>query len=349
MEIKLAENISRLRKFRGLTQEQLAQLLDVSVGAVSKWENGNNRPDIELLPILADVLQVSVDALIGYEKAYKNLELQLQQMDEFLHLERYQQVEEMALDCLRRYPNDFRLNKILADAYYSQCFSGNMEHTNNKKERGIYFYERCIELYDPKQTVDVTEETLYIQIATLCMWDKSQIKRAMEIIEKYNDTGKYNNLLASCLYFSGKKEEAKKIVLHHSVANQIFCFNDFTTLADFFERESEYEYAANFLEAEVDCYRVYMKETGSYADRAYAGQAYIIAKMYKKMGNHRKGEEWMKKAKFYGEKYMENPSMEISSMKFCEGVKGRMIDNFSSTLELLKNKDFKNLYEELDT
>lgn len=349
MEIKLAENISRLRKFRGLTQEQLAQLLNVSVGAVSKWENVNNRPDIELLPILADVLQVSVDALIGYEKAYKNLELQLQQMDEFLHLERYQQVEEMALDCLRRYPNDFRLNKILADAYYSQCFSGNMEHTDDKKERGIYFYERCIELYDPKQTVDVTEETLYIQIATLCMWDKSQMNRAMEIIEKYNDTGKYNNLLASCLYFSGKKEEAKKIVLHHSVANQIFCFNDFTTLADFFERESEYEYAANFLEAEVDSYRVYMKETGSYADRAYAGQAYIIAKMYKKMGNHRKGKEWMKKAKFYAEKYMENPSMEISSMKFCEGVRGRMIDNFSSTLELLRNKDLKNLYEELDT
>lgn len=349
MEIKLAENISRLRKSRGLTQEQLAHLLNVSVGAVSKWENGNNRPDIESLPILADVLQVSVDALIGYEKAYKNLELQLKQMDELFLLEKYQQVEEMALDCLRRYPNDFRLNKVLADVYYSQCFSSNMEHINDKRERGIFFYEKCIELYEPNQTAGVTEESLYMQIATLCMWDKNQIERAMEIIERFNDTGKYDNLLASCLYFSGKKEEAKKIVLHHSVANQIFCFNDFTTLADIFEREAEYESAVNFLEAEVDCYKVYMKETGSYADRAYAGQAYIIAKLYKKMEDHEKAYEWLKKAMFYAERYSQNPSMEISSMRFCEGVQGRMVDNFSRTLELLNSKELPLLYEKLDS
>lgn len=337
MEIKLAENILRLRKLRGLTQEQLAQLLNVSVGAVSKWENGNNRPDIELLPILADVLQVSIDALIGYEKTYKNLESQLRQMDELLLLERYQQAEEMALECLSRYPNDFRLNKVLADVYYSQCFSGAVEDTCDKRERGIYFCERCMELYDPKQA-DVTREALDLQIATLCMWDERQIGRATEIIEKYNETGKYDNLLAGCFGFSGKTEEAKKMVLHHSVANQIFCFNDFTTLADLFAREGQYEAAVRFLEAEVDCYNVYMKETGSYADRAYAGQAYVIAKLYRKMGNHGKEEEWIRKARFHAEKYMENPSMEISSMRFCEGVKGRMIDNFSGTLELLKGE-----------
>ncbi len=82
---------------------------------------------------------------------------------------------------MTKYPNDFHLNKILADIYYSQCFSANMEHIDDKKERGIYFYERCIELYDPKQAADVTEESLYIQIATLCMWDQGQVERAMEI------------------------------------------------------------------------------------------------------------------------------------------------------------------------
>ena len=348
MNIKLAENISRLRKSRGLTQEQLAQLLNVSVGAVSKWENGNNRPDIEVLPILADVLQVSIHALIGYEKSYKNLELQLKEMNELLLQEKYQQVEEMALDCLRRYPNDFRLNKILADAYYRQCFSAQMEHVNDKKERGIYFYERCIELYNPKQAENVTEESLYMQIATLCMWDQEQIGRAMEIIERYNHSGTYDNLLASCFLFAGKKEEAKRLILHHSVANQIFCYNDFTILADLFRQEREWEAAVKFMEAETDCYCIYMKETGSYADRAYAGQAYLIAKLYKKMGNHEKGMEWMEKAKLHAEKYMGNPSMEISSLKFCQGVKGRMIDNFGSTLELLGNTPLKTLYEELD-
>lgn len=69
--MKLNENIAKLRKERGLTQEQLANLLNVSVAAVSKWETGSNRPNLELLPDLAEVFQVSIDALIGYENPIK--------------------------------------------------------------------------------------------------------------------------------------------------------------------------------------------------------------------------------------------------------------------------------------
>lgn len=49
MELKLAENIRTFRKTRGLTQEQLAEALMVSVGAVSKWEKGASIPDISLI------------------------------------------------------------------------------------------------------------------------------------------------------------------------------------------------------------------------------------------------------------------------------------------------------------
>ena len=42
MNLNLSETIRRFRKARGLTQEQLAEALDVSVGAVSKWELGGS-------------------------------------------------------------------------------------------------------------------------------------------------------------------------------------------------------------------------------------------------------------------------------------------------------------------
>ena len=58
--------ISEKRKSMGLTQQQLAEKLHVSYQAVSKWENGTSCPDIDLLPHLAAVFRISIDALLGY-------------------------------------------------------------------------------------------------------------------------------------------------------------------------------------------------------------------------------------------------------------------------------------------
>lgn len=60
----LSEQITALRKSRGLTQEQLGALVGVSAQAVSKWEKGGS-PDVELLPSLAEHLGVTIDALFG--------------------------------------------------------------------------------------------------------------------------------------------------------------------------------------------------------------------------------------------------------------------------------------------
>lgn len=66
MKDKLAKNIYRYRKEKGLTQEELAKKLGLTFQAVSKWENAQTMPDISLLPILSNVLEVSVDKLLGY-------------------------------------------------------------------------------------------------------------------------------------------------------------------------------------------------------------------------------------------------------------------------------------------
>ncbi len=63
---KTGEIISRKRAALGLTQAQLADALNISFQAVSKWENNAASPSIELLPRLAAVLGTTVDALVGY-------------------------------------------------------------------------------------------------------------------------------------------------------------------------------------------------------------------------------------------------------------------------------------------
>jgi len=62
----LSERIAALRKERGLTQEQLGKIVGVSSQAVGKWEKGG-APDVQLLPVLAGQLGVTIDALFGLE------------------------------------------------------------------------------------------------------------------------------------------------------------------------------------------------------------------------------------------------------------------------------------------
>lgn len=61
----MGKRIMQLRKEKGYTQEQLAELCGVSAQAVSKWENDVSCPDISILPQLSEVLGVTTDELLG--------------------------------------------------------------------------------------------------------------------------------------------------------------------------------------------------------------------------------------------------------------------------------------------
>lgn len=65
MESTLGKRIAALRKQKDLRQDDIAQLLDVSPQAVSKWENDQTCPDIGLLPKLAQILGVTTDELLS--------------------------------------------------------------------------------------------------------------------------------------------------------------------------------------------------------------------------------------------------------------------------------------------
>jgi len=63
----LFENLKNLRKAKGLSQEELAQKLNVVRQTISKWEKGTSVPDSEMLIRIAEELGVSVTTLLGEE------------------------------------------------------------------------------------------------------------------------------------------------------------------------------------------------------------------------------------------------------------------------------------------
>ncbi len=62
-----ADNLKEIRKKKGLSQEELADLLNVSRQAVSKWEQGIGYPEVEKLLVLSSQLNISLDSLMADE------------------------------------------------------------------------------------------------------------------------------------------------------------------------------------------------------------------------------------------------------------------------------------------
>ena len=76
MIYNFGNNIKSLRKERNLTQEQLAEYLNVSSQAISKWETNCSFPDITLLPIIASFFEISIDGLVGHDLSKINEDIE---------------------------------------------------------------------------------------------------------------------------------------------------------------------------------------------------------------------------------------------------------------------------------
>ena len=108
MTNKLAENIRAFRKARSLTQEQLAEVLGVTTGAVYKWEARLSQPELGMLMELADFFDTSVDVLLGYEMKDNRLEATVARLRR-CRWEKDRMGLAEAEKALKKYPNAFEV------------------------------------------------------------------------------------------------------------------------------------------------------------------------------------------------------------------------------------------------
>lgn len=73
--MNIGEVIKYRRQKRNLTQAELAEMLNVTPQAVSRWEMGISYPDIAMVPLISDALWVSADELLGIKPSYTGQEI----------------------------------------------------------------------------------------------------------------------------------------------------------------------------------------------------------------------------------------------------------------------------------
>ena len=72
-QVKIGSFLKELRKERSLTQESLAEKLNVSNRTISRWETGSNMPDIGMLVEIAEFYDVSIPEIINGERKSENM------------------------------------------------------------------------------------------------------------------------------------------------------------------------------------------------------------------------------------------------------------------------------------
>jgi transcriptional regulator with XRE-family HTH domain len=114
----IAENLKNQRKNKDLTQEEAAEMLGVSAQSVSKWERGDTMPDVAMLPALANLYGVSVDALLGMDRINDRLSKNTVFTTGRNHLRNGETgaAAEVYTEALKTYPNDEGIMSELAMA-----------------------------------------------------------------------------------------------------------------------------------------------------------------------------------------------------------------------------------------
>ena len=105
------ENIKKLRRDKNITQEKLAEYLNVSTQAVSKWERGETMPDISMIVPIAGYFNVTTDELLGVDAAKNEAKIQeyLKEHNNLSVQGKWQEQTELMTKAHKEFPNDFRI------------------------------------------------------------------------------------------------------------------------------------------------------------------------------------------------------------------------------------------------
>lgn len=192
MEVLLPKNIKMGRKRLGLTQEQLAEAMGVSVGTVSKWENGNSLPDIEMIIELADFFQESVDVLLGYEWKHKSVGQTVEYLRKLKNEHRYEEGAAEAKKALKKFPNHAEVLYECGEILYMSVLMRKNDFTDERRGEAaksltqvIDIFQKVEQMLAQKDNPAVSRVKIHQEIG-IVYGILGQEEKAISYLEKHN-------------------------------------------------------------------------------------------------------------------------------------------------------------------
>ncbi|MDF2885027.1 MAG: family transcriptional regulator [Clostridiaceae bacterium] len=282
--LNIGETILHFRKEKNITQEQLASMVGVSAGAVSKWENGNSTPDISLLAPLARALNTSIDILLSFQQELSEkeaLSIKRDLTEIFLH-EGYTAGEAKCESYLNEYPNSIHLKFIVAgliEMYLSMSDEHSEEFVKEKMNYALSLFRQAAESKEPKYA---PVALFSIAIIEMMLENYEDSEKALKELPQVliNPMDVYPSLLLK----QGKNEEAMKLCAKMLMQHLNYSMNMLTTMVNIEKAEKNYEKAFFYLNA--------VNELQSIFKIGLSSAAYNYSKLYLKIGENEAAAKW---------------------------------------------------------
>ncbi|MBQ8333071.1 MAG: helix-turn-helix domain-containing protein [Clostridia bacterium] len=247
--------IRQRRRAKDWTQEDMADILNVSPQTVSRWETGDAMPDISLLPVLTNLLEVSADTLLGIDVSRKAVKIRefLDRDDGYRRMPYTTETRNAAIanlrEGLRLYPDSQDIKSHLIIWLFQSFEAENLREMNRL----------CEDLIAVEPDMVKNANT----ITFLCAAAKTtgNTERALELAKRLPDELRDKNIMISyCLDGEDKDEILRRelyrsFILIESCLHQFACARDANTPADILRYRSIYEHLREVLYENDDLIR----------------------------------------------------------------------------------------------
>lgn len=319
MESRFSENIRTLRKHMHLTQEQLAEAMGVTVGAVYKWEQNLSTPDIRIIMSLAHFFGVSVDALVGYEVQDGAAETYAKRIEDLRQKKAYEEALREAEQALVRYPNSFSVLYSCGKLYEVIGIENLAANVDADMERAVGYFQKAELLLSQNDDPEINAFTIEAEIA-MCRIAQGRKEEALKILKKTNVNGVHNARIGR-IYAMNEEYPTEKAApfltdaLLNGIATQIDIMLGYL---NYYERKGD-------TEAELDVSRwilqylesLRMEGNVSYLDKIIAPFRSEQARLLERLGRTEEAENAMEKAFLAASRYDAAPTCSTDSIRFC--------------------------------
>ena len=330
MKSNISENIKFYRKEKNFTQEQLAEAMGVSVGAVSKWESGASVPELSLIMELADFFEISVDALLGYKLRDNSAAETVERLRIMRSQKNYTDAFAETEKAIKKFPNNFDVIYYSGSLLY---FLGLEKNDKKAVLKSKELLEHALALVDQPHAHNVGKSDIYDDLSGIC-FILDECEKGLNMLKDHNEGGVFDAEIGYELASSFKRyEEALPYLSDSLVRNLTDLFKCVIGFANIYAYRGEFEKALDALET---CFKINdmfrIPGTVSYLDKGSIVLLTACAQMCEKMNDHSGIHRFLEEAKKVAENFDDNPDDSAKNVKFYEkDIPASAADDFGET------------------